>query len=212
MKYKNTKATKIQKPSCPRRARTAFACKNYCFFWVSLDEELAAGALLEPLAAPPLDGWLDESLEEAELELGEDELGALAEPLVEPPEAESFFVASADEEELEDDGVLGVAPEAALEELESFLVVSTLAEPEVELEPEGAVDGVLVEPADDEDVEPGAVVREAARSPSLSQPVSNPAPSARETATAKVESLMLWASVVGVQTSAASNGPVPLRS
>jgi hypothetical protein len=67
-----------------------------------------------------------------------------------------------------------------------------LTEPEAE--PEGAVDGVLgvvVEPAE-EDAEPdGGVVRETARSPaSLSQPVSNPAPSARETATAKVESLM----------------------
>ena len=103
----------------------------------------------------------------------------LAEPLalVEPPEAE-------------DDGVLGVLPDAELDEEESFLVGSTVADPdtELELEPEGAVDGV-VEPADDEE-EAGGVVLETARSPSLSQPVSIPAPSARETATAKAESLI----------------------
>ncbi len=77
--------------------------------------EPLAGGVLEPLAAP-LDGV-------------DDELDA-------PPEAESFFVASADEEELEDDGgVLGVV----------------LTEPDVELEPDGAVDGVVVEPADEDD-------------------------------------------------------------
>jgi len=100
----------------------------------------------------------------------------LAEPLalVEPPAAESFFVASADDEELEEDGG----------------VLGTVAEPdaELELEPEGGVDGVVVEPDDEDDA--GGVVLETARSPSLSQPVSNPAPSARETATAKAESLI----------------------
>ena len=128
------------------------------------------------------------------LPLGADELGA-AEPLalVEPPAAESFFVASDDEAALEeDDGALGVVPEAALEELESFLFRSTEPEAEVELEPDGAVlaepDGVVVEP-DDEDDDAGGVVLETARSP-LSQPASNPAPSARETATAKAESLI----------------------
>jgi hypothetical protein len=101
----------------------------------------------------------------------------LIDPLVEPPAAESFFSSVAAEElELEPDGALG----------------ATLTEPEAELD--GAVDGalgVVVEPAE-EDAEPeGGVVRETARSPaSLSQPVSNPAPSARDTATAKVESLM----------------------
>ena len=122
---------------------------------------------------------------DAELELD----GAL----LEPPDAESFFVASADEEALED-GELGVVvPDAELEELESFFDMSTDAEPEAE--PEGALGVVVVEPAEEDDEPAGGVVRETVRSPSLSQPVSNPAPSARDTATARVESLMLWASV-----------------
>ncbi len=106
----------------------------------------SAGAL-DPLDALPLGGVLGELLIEP-LEL------------LAPPEAESFLVGSADEEELEDDGELGVD-----------------AEPEGEL-------GV-VEPADEDGApEPGDL--ETARSPScLSQPVSSPAPSARETATAK---------------------------
>jgi hypothetical protein len=101
--------------------------------------------------------------------------------LVEPPAAGwSFFSASAvaEELELEPDGALAGGV--------------TLTEPDAELD--GAVDGELgvVEPAEDEDEEPdGGVVFETARSPaSLSQPVSNPAPSAKDTATAKVESLM----------------------
>jgi hypothetical protein len=102
--------------------------------------EPPAGGVLEPLAAP-LDG--------AE-ELG---AGVLAEPLalLEPPAAESFFVESADEEELEDEGgVLGVAP-AELEDEEGGVLGFTLTEPDVELEPDGAVDGVVVEPADEDD-------------------------------------------------------------
>ena len=143
----------------------------------------AGGVLLEPLDALP----------EGEDELGEE----LIEPdaLVEPPDAESFFVES-DEEALEDDdGALGV-----------------LALPDVEpdAEPEGEL-GVVLEPAD-EDVEPGAVLLETARSPSLSQPVRSPAPSARETATAIVESLILWASVGWGKGKGARNGPVRLRS
>ena len=122
---------------------------------------------------------------DAELELD----GAL----LEPPDAESFFVASADEEALED-GELGVVvPDAELEELESFFDMSTDAEPEAE--PEGELGVVVVEPAEEDDEPAGGVVRETVRSPSRSQPVSNPAPSARDTATARVESLMLWASV-----------------
>jgi hypothetical protein len=116
----------------------------------------------------------------------------LIEPLalveLEPPEAESFFVASADEEELDEDGVLGVVP--------------TDAEPEVELDGELGV----VEPADEE-LEPGLL--ETARSPScLSQPVSIPAPSARETATAKAESLICGPPWVGVKANGARNRPV----
>lgn len=145
--------------------------------------------MLEPLAAP-LDGVVEV--------LGE----VLAEPLAldEPPEAESFFVVSADEEELEDDGgVLGAAP-AELEDEEPGVVGFTVTEPDVELEPDGAVaepDGVVVEPLDDEEAAPGCVVR--ARSPALSpQAVSRLAPKSIDTATAKVERLIAMASLVGV--------------
>jgi hypothetical protein len=124
---------------------------------------------------------LDGALEPAALPLL---LGALVAPLA--AWSLSFFSLSASvvAEEL----VLldGGAPGAVLTEPE--------AEPEVA--PEGAL-GVVVEPAED-DEPAGGVVRETARSPSLSQPVSNPAPSARDTATAKVESLIMWASMVGV--------------
>jgi hypothetical protein len=126
---------------------------------------------LEPLAAPELGAVLVDPL--AALELGELLGAVLADPLalVEPPDAESFLVASEDADELDEDGgVPGV----------------TVAEPEAE--PEGALG--VVEPAEEDEEPDGGVVRETARSPSLSQPVSNPAPSARDTATAKVESLM----------------------
>jgi hypothetical protein len=148
--------------------------------------------VLEPLAAP-LDG-----VEEV---LGE----VLAEPLAldEPPEAESFFVVSVDEEELEDEdgGVLGVAP-AELEDEEGGVLGFTVTEPDAEDEPDGAVaepdGGVVVEPLEEEDDAPGWVVR--ALSPALSpQAVSTLAPKIIDTATAKVESLMLWASLVGVR-------------
>lgn len=144
--------------------------------------------MLEPLAAP-LDGVVEV-------------LGEVLEPLAldEPPEAESFFVVSADEEELEDDGgVLGAAP-AELEDEEPGVVGFTVTEPDVELEPDGAVaepDGVVVEPLDDEEAAPGWVVR--ARSPALSpQAVSRLAPKSIDTATAKVERLIAMASLVGV--------------
>jgi hypothetical protein len=161
-------------------ATTAFACKNYCFFSV-LD-----GAVLAPAAALPLGCCVALELE-----------------LDEPPAAESFFCVSLDiepdtaAEPL--DGAAGAAVEE-LEELESFLLMSTLAEPEVE--PAGAV----VEPADDEE-DAGGVVRETVRSPSRSQPVSNPAPSARETATAKVESLICGPPWVGVSLKEQQSGP-----
>lgn len=143
--------------------------------------------MLEPLAAP-LDGVVEV-------------LGEVLEPLAldEPPEAESFFVASEDEEELDDDGgVLGAAP-AELEDEEGG-VLGTLTEPDAEDEPDGAVadpDGVVVEPLDDEEAAPGWVVR--ARSPALSpQAVSRLAPKSIDTATAKVERLIAMASLVGV--------------
>jgi hypothetical protein len=145
-------------------------------------------------------------LDDEELELD----GAVVEPLaLEPPDAESFFVASADEEALED-GELGVVvPDAELDELESFFDMSTDAEPEAE--PEGEL-GVVLEPAEEDDEPAGGVVRETVRSPSLSQPVSNPAPSARDTATARVVSLMLWASVGWGKRNGARFRPVAVNS
>jgi hypothetical protein len=180
------------------KAKTASAGKNYyCFFSVSvLDGVLlelpdAAGALLDPLddgvlAEPLDDGALLEPL--AALPLGCDGDAPDALELDEPPEA----------------GALGVA-ELELEELLS-LSLSTDTEPEAELELDG-VDaepaGEVVEPADED--EPGArapVVFVASRS----QAVSKLAPSARDTAAARIESLMK-ASVVGVPWSAARFGP-----
>ena len=179
------------------KARTASAGKNYyCFFSVSvLDGVLleplpdAAGALLEPLDGvllDELDGALLEPL--AALPLGCDGEAPEALELDEPPEA----------------GALGDA-ELELEELLS-LSLSTETEPEAELELDGVdaePDGEVVEPADED--EPGArapVLLAASRS----QAVSNPAPSARDTAAARIESLMK-ASVVGVPWSAARFGP-----
>jgi hypothetical protein len=139
----------------------------------------AAGALLEP------EGALLEPL--AALPLGGVGEAPEALELDEPPEA----------------GALGDA-ELELEELLS-LSLSTDTEPEAE-ELDGVdaePDGEVVEPADED--EPGA------RAPVLfaasrSQAVSNPAPSARDTAAARIESLMK-ASVVGVPCSAARFGP-----
>jgi hypothetical protein len=74
--------------------------------------------------------------------------------------------------------------------------MSTEAEPEVELEPDGVL-GVVVEPAEDEDEPAGGVVFETVRSPSRSQPVSKPAPSARDTGNCKNRESH-EASVVGV--------------
>jgi hypothetical protein len=153
----------MTKAALPAGARTACACKNYCFFYcffslagssAGADELLLEDdGALDPLDALPLGGVLGELLIEP-LEL------------LAPPDAESFFVGSADEEELDEDGELGVE----------------LIDPEPEAEPDGELG--VVEPADEDDPEVGLL--ETARSPScLSQPVSNPAPSARETATAK---------------------------
>lgn len=180
------------------KARTASAGKNYyCFFSVSvLDGVLleplpdAAGALLEPLDGVLLDELDDGALLEplAALPLGCDGEAPEALELDEPPEA----------------GALGDA-ELELEELLS-LSLSTETEPEAELELDGVdaePDGEVVEPADED--EPGArapVVFVASRS----QAVSKLAPSARDTAVARIESLMK-ASVVGVPSSAARFGP-----
>lgn len=82
-------------------------------------------------------------------------------------------------------GVAGVAL-VELEELSRF-DASTETEPDGEL----GVAGVVVEPADEDEEPAGGVVRETARSPaSRSQPAINPAPSARETATARFESFI----------------------
>jgi len=180
------------------KARTASAGKNYyCFFSVSvLDGVLllelpdAAGALLDPLDGVLLDELDDGALLEplAALPLGCDGAEPEALELDEPPEA----------------GALGDA-ELELEELLS-LSLSTETEPEAEDELDGVdaePEGEVVEPADED--EPGArapVVFVASRS----QAVSNPAPSARDTAAARIESLMK-ASVVGVPSSAARFGP-----
>ena len=166
-----------------------------------LDEPDAGGVPLELLAAlPPLLPLGVEDEPDAEgvlLELDELLDGALEEP----PAAESFFVAS-DEALEDDDGELGVL---------------ALPDTEPDAEPDGEL-GVVVEPLDDEEVEPGAeevepgaLDFEVARSLSP-QPVSRPAPSASETANARAESLILWASVGWGKGKGARNGPVRLRS
>jgi hypothetical protein len=160
--------------------------------------------LVEPLAAP-LSCFGASDVEEA---LDEDDGAAgdvLSEPLalVEPPAALSFF--SVEEAALDEDGVLGVVV-ALDEELSLFFDASIDTELDVEPAPEGAAGaaeldeaepegaaGVVVELDEEEPAEPdGVVVRVTARSPSLSQPVRIPAPSARETATAKVVSFMCY--------------------
>jgi hypothetical protein len=146
------------------KARTAFAGKNYCYYCFF---SVVLSVLLDELE---LDGALEPL---AAPLLGVVEalpLGAvvlpLVEPLVAPPAAGALL--SVEDDELELDGELGV----------------TVAEPDAE--PDGAL-GELVEPDEEDAPEPG--VRVTVRSPSLSQP-SKPAPSARDTATASVESLI----------------------
>jgi len=135
---------------------------------LELDGELADGVLLDGLE-----------------ELDEDEDGVL----LEPAPAEPLRLPELDGAVLDEDD----APPLAW----SFLLRSI--EVDEELEPDGAVLGVLVvPPADDEDDEPGAAVEpEGAvdeeldeRSAPRSHAVISDAPSARETATAMVESLM----------------------
>lgn len=162
-----------------RGGRLRVAAKRYCFFSVVSElPELPDAAGVEGEVGELLDDE-DEGLLEplAALPLGE--AGAVPDALEldEPPEAP------------EAGGVAGVALEEELE----LLSVDDGAVPETEpdAEPDGAVlaepDGEVVEPADED--EPGArapVVLVASRS----QPASRVAPSAMETATARVESFM----------------------
>jgi hypothetical protein len=122
----------------------------------------------------------------AELELPE--LGALEvpEPLVAPlPELDlSVLLLSVLLEELLELGALDGGVAAELDELEPAGGV-TVAEPDVELEPDG-VDGVVVPlPEVDDEEERSA----AGRSGPRSQPV-RVAPSARETAATRIETFM----------------------
>lgn len=149
--------------------------------------------LLEPLALPDAEGVEDEDgalLDEDE----DDGLLGLLEPLAALPLGEAGAV---DELELDappEAPAAGVLGEALDEELELLSVDDGgVAEPETEpdAEPEGAVvlEGGVVEPADEDVLEPGA------RAPvfvaaSRSQPASRLAPSAMDTATARVESFM----------------------
>ena len=112
--------------------------------------------------------------------------------LDEPPEAESFFVAS-DEALDEDDGELGV-----------------VALPDAEPDADDGELGVVVEPADEDEPEPGAVEVREALLPALSPHAATPR--ARETAAAKIESFIWWASVGWGKGKGARNGPVLLRS
>jgi len=139
--------------------------RAYCdFFGVSLEE-------LEPLAAG------------AELELEPLAAGADLEPLplVEPLPALSFVLSLLDELELEL-GLLGVAAEL---ELEPDGELGVVAEPEAELELDGGVDGVVVLPLPEVEDERDAGFGLLSPQPAISAP-----PSARETATANVETFM----------------------
>jgi len=142
--------------------------------------------VLAPAEPLPAGAVAADDEDDGALEDGALEEGALLEPLAAlPVDGEDGAAEELELLEPPEAGALGVA----LDELEllSLLFMSTVAEPEVELEPDGVL-GVVVEPAEDEDE--GGVVLETVRSPSRSQPVSKPAPSARDTAVARIESLM----------------------
>ena len=142
--------------------------------------------LVELELAP--EGWF--GFVALELDDGLEELDEDGEVLLEPAPAEPLGL------ELELDG------ELLLDEDEpplawSFLLMSTLVDEE--LEPDGVLGVLVVPPAEDEDDEPdGDVVApegevledELERSAPRSQAAISDAPSARETATAIVESLM----------------------
>ena len=152
---------------------------------------------------------------------GSDEEEALDEDdgaLVEPPEALLFGASVEDEALDEEDGGVALPDIEPEVELSFFFDASIETELDVEPEPEGAVEaepeGVVVELDDEDEPAPDGVVvvLETARSPSRSQPVSMPAPSARETATAKVVSFISAMSSVGWgDTRAARHGPATLR-
>lgn len=157
---------------------------------------------------PELDGLaLDELLEDG---LDEDDGGVLVEPapaapplvlelgeeLDEAPPLAGLFDASLELEEL--DGEEELAP--------------GVVEPEEDALPEGELDGDDVVPLDDEDEEPeGDVVEPEGEvdeelEPPRSHAVISDAPSARETATARVESLM-WPPWLGYEMRGARIGP-----
>lgn len=185
--------------------------------------ELDDGAAVEPLAEPL--SCFGASDEVDALELDDGAAGeVLIEPLalLEPPAALSFFALSVPDAALdEDDG--GVAVELD-EELSFFFDASIETELDVEPEPDGAVGaavldeaepegdaGVVVELDEEEPADPDGVVT--ARLLSLSQPVRIPAPSAKETATAKVVSFISAMSSVGWgKARAARLGPDKLRA
>ena len=134
-----------------------------------------AGALLEA------DGVLldEDGVDELELD------GALLEPLAALPLGVDDGLAELELDAPPDAGALG---EALDDELELLSVDDEPIEPEAEpdAEPEGVVDGEEVAPEDElelGDFAPGA-------EPSRSQAVSRLAPSAMETAAARIESLM----------------------
>jgi hypothetical protein len=120
-----------------------------------------------------------------------DELDGALEPLAALPLG---AVGAALELELDEPPEAGAAGAALDEELELLSVdAGGVTETEPEAEPElGAVedepDGGVVEPADEDDEEPGALAP--VFGASRSQAVSKLAPSARETAVARMESLM----------------------
>jgi hypothetical protein len=160
---------------------------------------------------PELDGLaLDELLEDG---LDEDD-GVLEEPAPAAPPVEL------EGEELEDELAPPLAGLFVLSlELEEELdgedeLAPGVVEPEDDALPDGEVDGEEVVPLADEDEEPGVVVApEGAvdeeleeRSAPRSHAVISDAPSARETATASVESLM-WPPWLGYVMQGARIGP-----
>lgn len=147
------------------------------------DPEVEPLAALEPLSC--FAGSDEEALDEDD--------GAL----VEPPEALLFGASVEDEALDEEDGGVALPDIEPEVELSFFFDASIETELEVEPapEPDGAAGAVELEEAEPEG-DAGVVVElddeepVAARSPSRSQPARMPAPSARETATAKVVSFI----------------------